>query len=514
MDIPLKLPMRDVEKPYVRIRGIYTTALTKLFLDNNFEIVQPSEEIRARFELEEKNYSPHIDVNDLPNRQGIIVESLPKYTKSVIKLLQENFDDAIFRYEPVQNSAIYKAVIYRPSPWGGLILKLTPNLEGVLPQNELEYQKFSIGDPIIVEVKDPKGEHGLPTVSTKISVPGEFAVLIPEETVKVSHKIKGQTRSKLIELGHVIRPDGWGIIWRTSAMYADLEILKEEIDRLVEEAKKLMEISKTAPALTKVREGLDIFEVEFPANSKKKLDKIRSKVFPTVDGHHSYKSSPNNFTELVDFSEKILSKYFDISRISEALREYVKKYSLPREGELVKIHHRKINGREIILGPARLIKIVEENGFPEFRMFRRFKPGGFYDGIEAQKEVGDFGITLARIGDDKLITVYYDLEKKLKGVYLNLNTPIEMYGREIRYIDLEIDVVINVNGEVKILDSKRLENYYRNGNISEKLYTTTIKKAEEYKDWLESDGLNEIVEKCESVIELAEEQEESLEQFE
>ena len=509
MDSIMSISSRNIERPFVRVRGIYSTALTKLFLDNDFTIVQPSEEIIKRFNFEPKIVSPHIDVWDKENKQGVHIETFPQFTERLVNLFQSTLEDVVIRYEKFQVGSIYKGVVYRPAPWGGMIVKLTPNLEGHLPENELEYQKFSIGDTVVVEIKNPRGNHGYPTLSTKISVPGDLAVLIPEETVRISHKIKGPTRSKLLEIGQILRPDGWGIIWRTSAHYADLEELKEEIDFLIHETEKLGDAMEKAPALTKIRSGLDNLEIEFPLKSKDKLDEIRGKVVPTIKGHHWYKSFSNSLTEIIDFSEKILSNKMDIGTLGEAVSEYVLEEKFPKVGELVKIQHIKINGREIILGPARLI-ISKRNGKNvELIMYRRFKPGGFYDGIEAPKEVGDYGITIAKSGDDKLITTYFDVNNKLKGIYLNLNTPIEIYGSRIRYIDLEIDVVVNVNGGMKILDTQRLEEYHKNRNISEKIFNQTKEKAEMYKEWLKNGGINEIMDKCGEVRDkLSEEEEE------
>ncbi len=510
MEEPLKILTREAEKPYVRIRGIYSTALTKIFLDNGYEIVQPSQEIMERFNLENKILSPHIDIKDLENKQGVLIETFPKFKDAIVKLFFETLEDIAIRYEKFQIGSIYKGVIYRPAPWGGYIVKLTPNMEGYLPENELEGRSFAIGDTILVEVKKTRSNHGYPLLSTKVSVPGDIAVLIPEETVRISHKIKGPIRSKLLEIGQIIRPDGWGIIWRTSAIYADMDELKEEIDRLLEEANKMGEYALKAPALTKLREGLDNLEIEFPLSAKKKLDKIRAEVIPTVNGHHWLKSYSNSLTEIVDFAEKVLANKVEINVLNEGILEYVKKTRFPKIGDLIKIHHIKISGREIILGPARLAYIKNgDSNQPLLAMFRRFKPGGYYDGIDAPKEVGDYGITIAKIEDEKLVTVYYDVNDKLKGIYVNINTPIEAYGHHLRYIDLEVDVVVNVNGEIKVLDTQKLKEFKENKNISEKLFNKVMEKAEEYKEWLSTTGIQEIMDLCSEVKEsLAEEEEE------
>lgn len=420
------------DKPLVRIRGIYATALTKIFLDNGFEIVQPSPEIVERFNLESSFLSPHIDIWDKENKQGIKMEIFPQFKDDVIDLLYEKLGVIVVRYEKFQVGSVYKGVIYRPAPWGGFIVKLTPNSEGILPENELEFKRLNIGDTVVVEVKNPRSSHGYPLLSTKISVPGDLAVLIPEETVRISHKIKGPIRSKLLEIGQIIRPDGWGIIWRTSAQYVDLDVLKEEIELLNREVEKLNHFVEKAPALTKIRNGLDNVEIEFSQIAKKNLDDIRSKVLPTVDGHHQYKAFSNALTEIVDFSEKILAKNIDVKELSGSIKEYILKYKFPKPGDLIKIQHVKINGREIILGPAKLVITKMVNGSTELIMYRRFKPGGYYDGIEAIKEVGDYGITMAKLEDDKLITAYFDINNRLKGIYLNLNTPIEIYGSNLR----------------------------------------------------------------------------------
>ena len=511
---PLEIPMRETEKPRIRIRGIYSTALTKLFLDNNFEIIQPSLEIAERFSLNPERYlSPQIDVFEKSNRQGVYAECLAKLTPQFMKILFDTLPDVIIKRARVQKGAIYKGIIYRPAPKGGYLIKISPQMDAWLPVEDTKGNGIKLGDPILIEIKDIDKNINVPKASMKISIPGDFAVLISEEAVKVSHKIRGSTRDKLIELGKILRPEGWGIIWRTGAANADPSELQEEIELLTKEAEKLLKLAKEAPALVKLRDGFDLIDIEFPAQSKAKLDEIRSKVFPTVRYHHWLKSYANSLTKIIDFAEKYLSRDVNLEIVNSAIEKLLKTEILPKEGKRLKIYHIKPNGREVILGPARVIMIKDNDGL-EYRMFRRFSPGGYYDGIGAPKEAGDYGITIVRIFDDKLITAYFTVENKLKGIYVNLNTPIEIYNDGFRYIDLEIDVVLDKHNEVKILDTQKLDKYLEEGIISEKLVKRTKIRAEEIKVWLQDKGIDEILSICDEVRSKIEEEELSEEELE
>ena len=57
----------------VRVRGIYSTALTKLFLDRGFGISQPSNRIVERFNLEKTYDEFDVDVYDKKDHHGVIL---------------------------------------------------------------------------------------------------------------------------------------------------------------------------------------------------------------------------------------------------------------------------------------------------------------------------------------------------------------------------------------------------------------------------------------------------------
>ncbi|RLE49650.1 MAG: hypothetical protein DRJ21_02255 [Candidatus Methanomethylicota archaeon] len=140
---------------------------------------------------------------------------------------------------------------------------------------------------------------------------------------------------------------------------------------------------------------------------------------------------------------------------------------LPCKGELIQIKHVKLSGREINLGKALIEYFNEKTG--EIKLKRIIHSKGFYNGINVEKNPGDYAITETKIGEWYLKTTYYSNNGESKGVYININTPIELYSTCIRYVDLEIDVCITREGKVLILDEDKLMKSYELELISDKL---------------------------------------------
>jgi len=90
-------------KPTVRVRGIYSTALTRLFKDLSFTIVEPSQKISERLTPldSEQVYLRPVWITDRPDRQGVIVQGEPTQTKQVIEAMRTNFLDMVLRSRPV-----------------------------------------------------------------------------------------------------------------------------------------------------------------------------------------------------------------------------------------------------------------------------------------------------------------------------------------------------------------------------------------------------------------------------
>jgi hypothetical protein len=94
-----------------RIRGIYSTALAKLLLNQGFTIVQASQALKERFNLEESDESPDLDINDHCDLRGIRVLGKSDVITAFLSLLSSRLEDVIVRKWSLTAGGIYKWVI-------------------------------------------------------------------------------------------------------------------------------------------------------------------------------------------------------------------------------------------------------------------------------------------------------------------------------------------------------------------------------------------------------------------
>jgi len=80
-----------------KIRGIYSTVLTKLLLDNGFAIVQPSVTVRERFGLKENDEFPDLEVYNRQDKQGVQVSGTAEAVNAFTSILQSCLDDVVIR---------------------------------------------------------------------------------------------------------------------------------------------------------------------------------------------------------------------------------------------------------------------------------------------------------------------------------------------------------------------------------------------------------------------------------
>lgn len=108
------------------------------------------------------------------------------------------------------------------------------------------------GHEILVQViKEPISNKGA-RLTTQISLPGRFLVLVPNNNILgVSKKIGNRKeKRRLRKLGREVRPDGFGLIIRTVAEGKDEKILRADLEALKQTWQKIeKKIKKSAPPM-------------------------------------------------------------------------------------------------------------------------------------------------------------------------------------------------------------------------------------------------------------------------
>ena len=110
-------------------------------------------------------------------------------------------------------------------------------------------QALSSGDEVLVQVtKDPVGHKGA-RLTSQISLPGRFVVLVPDGSVTgISRKLPVKERSRLRAVLKEVVPDGFGVIVRTAAEGASEEDLARDVEVLHKNWNLLNEKAKSAKA--------------------------------------------------------------------------------------------------------------------------------------------------------------------------------------------------------------------------------------------------------------------------
>ncbi|MEM0079410.1 MAG: DUF402 domain-containing protein [Nitrososphaerota archaeon] len=79
----------------ISVRGIYSTALIRLLLDEGFRIVKPTKSQKERFGLEEVFTEPEVLITDSEDRHFIDIRGSREQLERLIEVLKNVFEDAI-----------------------------------------------------------------------------------------------------------------------------------------------------------------------------------------------------------------------------------------------------------------------------------------------------------------------------------------------------------------------------------------------------------------------------------
>jgi len=445
----------------VRVRGIYATAISRILYDKGFSISNASRKIRERLNLKETSTPPDVTIKDLEHRQGVLIIGSYEKGKTIYNVLRETIRPSIMYVSKLPFHGIVKGEVVEVKDNVSIVDLGINGIKGILDE------QLNVGEEVVVDVSKPLlPPNNVATLSRNYMVHGKYVALVYGRSGKVffsKHITDFKLKRNLKTLASLMKIEGnWGIKWRSAATIGKIDELMLDLQNTVKYANELVSKFDKAKKGELIYTGQFFGILVFSSKDKEKLDEIRSKVYPTVKGHHKYKSLSDELTEIVDYTEyMLLSKPEIANDLSKTLLHYI--YEKLKEKTHIEIEHISIFENEIKkLAPGQIVKLTVENDEAQIIVKRIFKSKGIYDGLAVEKEPGDYDLMEVSTKHPLIIHKYFSKNGTFKGIYLNINAPPEVVPGKIRYIDYEVDVIAS-RDEVRIVDVEKLEKTVEEG---------------------------------------------------
>ncbi|QUO47990.1 DUF402 domain-containing protein [Halorubrum ruber] len=465
-----------------RVRGIYATALTARLLDDGHEVVDASPPIRRRFDAAFGTDPPEVRIETSGDRQGVGAHGDPDALDALRGLLTDAGRDALAWPDPTPPGAVLDGEVTE-TLGGGAVVDLRvgdDTAEGYLPYGSVD-ARVETGDPVRVQVRESAAPwtDRRPELAGHLRVGGDLVALEPGSGTRVDVRDDEAARelSGMLDLLDLDPPDGWRAVWQPPAVDADTEALTAGLDAAVDAAEELR--AAIAPKGGTESE-LGVLDdpsrlrdapvaapnagvwVWFGRESRFGLDDARRTATATIPGHHRVKAGSADASAGVDLAEALCEPApdaeFPFAVVTDAFG--------PSEGDALRIDHGKPDGRLITLGEGTVTGIDSDG---TVAVEREMTGGGTYDGLGVDRVAGDIAETSLKEGRWWYPTTYRGRDGTVRGTYVNVCTPVEVFPDAARYVDLHVDVVKRPDGGVERVDDDELDAAVAAGTVPEPL---------------------------------------------
>jgi ribonuclease G len=207
------------------------------------------------------------------------------------------------------------------------------------------------GQEILVQVvKGPRGTKGA-RVSTKMSIPGRYLVLMPEgDHLGVSRKVEdGRERERLRRIAEQLQPKGFGLIVRTEAEGRSEQELRQDLEYLVSTWDQITEKTKKARPATLIHQDLGIILKTIRDLFGSDVDKL------VLDSRDDYEKAVEMLSQLApDLVERV--------HLYEETEPLFMKYHI--EEEIERLLRRKVwlrNGAYLLIDTTEALTTIDVN---------------------------------------------------------------------------------------------------------------------------------------------------------
>jgi len=442
----------------VRLRGIYATALTAALADAGHDVVLASDPIRERFDRDFPAAEPGVRVATTADRQGVGVTGVPEAVETVAQNTADLALDALAWADPAPADAVFAGRVTRTGR-GGAVVDLG-DAEGYLPYGNAD-DHVAEGDALVVQVRDPAPPwtDDRPVLATGLRATGSLATLERGVDADVAGTPRGaDDLAGVTDLLDADLPAEWGVRWESAATDAPLEAMGDALDAALDRAAPLPDDPAADGAPTRLAAPTATRWVWFGRETRAACDDLRAAHAPTMAGHHRVKAAAGSASDAVDLVERLGDppETFPFDAVTATFG--------PVAGDSVAIHHGKPDGRLLDLGTGDVTDRDPAAG--EVTVERELSGGGTYDGLGVEKEAGDTATSVFREGRWWSPTTYRDADGEVKGTYVNVCTPLELFPDAVRYVDLHVDVLRHRDGTVEVVDEDELADAVEAGHVT------------------------------------------------
>jgi hypothetical protein len=442
----------------VRIRGIYTTALTELLRDEH-DIVSASPPIRERFDEPFPAAVADATVRTTDDRLGIGVAGEPEAVSGLRGRLESIGRDTLAWRAPAPKGAVFAGEVTETLGSGAVVDLGSADgdrVSGFLPYDRVDGY-VDEGDRYRLQVASPAPPWSdrRPTLATDLRVPGGLVELRRDGSGS-----RGET-ARMAQLLPVDPAEGWTPRWSPAAEEASLDAMAEALRRVNDRAEALTAAVADADEypgrIVAPQAGAWLW---FGRESRFELDEYRRRVATTMTGHHRTKAADEAASAAVDFVEALCEPAGEFP-FGAVTRQFG-----PVAGDRIAIEHGKPDGRTVTLGRGEVTEVDPDGSIT---LEREMSGGGTYDALGVERVEGDIATTTFVEGRWWYATVYKGADGERRGTYVNVCTPVEVFPGAVRYVDLHVDVVKGPDGEVRRVDDDELDESVEAGQVSEPL---------------------------------------------
>jgi hypothetical protein len=447
----------------VRVRGVYTTAVTHRVLAAGHDVVDPSPPIRERFdELSTGGGPATVRAETTDDRIGLELTGDPDAVGTLCEELRVA-PDALATTAALPAGSVHDGRVTE-TLGSGAVVDCGAD-EGFLPYDAVD-DYVETGDQLRVQVRDPTSPWAddRPLLGAALRVVRPLVELAGDRSGTTA-AVGGEDATELVRTTELLSaepPNGWGARWQPAALDADIETMDAALSAVAEAAADLADLPPDVDPLRTVATPRATTWLRFGRASRFALDGDRRAVTTTMPGHHRIKAGTEAASAAVDFVEDVASPDAD----DEFPFAAVARQFGPREGDRLAIAHGKPDGREFVLGRGEVTSLDPDG---KLTVRREMRSSGTYDALGTRREPGDEAVTKLREGRSWYPTVYRGADGESKGTYVNVCTPVELFPDAVRYVDLHVDVVKRPDGTVERVDDDELDAAVDAGDVPEQL---------------------------------------------